>query len=106
RALAAACNLPVPIYAKDGRNVLSERFEPRREVAQDGRLVREGIAAELSQALCKMPDHLDHVVDVALGVDAPGYREADQLPRSRTLLARVRVPRAEHDRADFHRADA
>src|SRR5271157_4504783 len=97
---------PGTIYAKPGRDVLSQRFEPRREVAQHGRLVREGIAAELSQAPGKMPDHLDHVVNVALRVDAPGYRKADQLPGSRPFLARVRVPRAEHDRAHFHRADA
>ena len=52
-----------------------------------------------------MTDHLDHVVDVTLGVDPAWDRQADKLPGSGPFLPSVRVPRPQHDRADFHGAD-
>jgi len=74
-------------------------------VAQLGRLVRDAVTGDLLALVPDLLDHLDDIVEVALGIDAPGERHPDQLERGGLLLA-VLVDLGEHHRAQLHRPDA
>jgi len=54
-------------------------FKPGSEVPQKRRLMDDPIAGDRIPMLENIQDDLDHVVDVALRIDAPRYREAHQL---------------------------
>jgi len=72
-------------------------LQPRGEVGQEGSFVGKSQAANLVAALPDLQDYLDHVVDVALGVNASRNCQAHQVHGGVW---------AEHKRPDFDRPDA
>jgi len=87
-----------------GRCVL-QRGETRRKMPQDRRLVGKGIAAKLTKMPRKVSDHLDHVVHMTLRVYPARHGQADQFPRSRSFISRLRVTGTEHHGPDFDGAN-
>src|SRR4051812_15333392 len=67
------------------------------EVAQEWGFVGQVHAGDLLAVLPDFQDDLDNVVDVALGVDAAGDRQADQVHL---------CGRGEHECPDFYRTDS
>ena len=65
-----------------------DRLEAGGEVAERGGLLDDPHAAQLAARFGDSADHLDHVVDVALRVDAARDGEAHQLHRRRLLASR------------------
>src|SRR5690606_9679967 len=64
-----------------------KRLEAGGEVAERGRLLHDAEPADGVAPLPHGPDHVDHVVDVGLRVDAAGQRETDQLEGRGPFLA-------------------
>ena len=75
----------------------------RGEVPQRPRLAHDAVARELVGVLGHHLAHLDHVVDVALRVRAPGNGKPHELHRGGSFGA-VGL-KAEHDAADLAAAD-
>ena len=67
-------------------------LESRREVPQDGRLVHDAQPAELVAPVVKARADLDHVVDVALRVDAPRDGEPDQFQGCAPVSPNMTLP--------------
>ena len=59
----------------------AQRGEVRREVAEEGSLFEEPVAAHRRSALPHIKDRLNHLIHVALGTKPAGYRKVHQLYR-------------------------
>src|SRR4051812_31857830 len=79
--------------------------ELRREVAQGGRGLDDLQTADRVALLENVDRCFDGVVDVALGIDSAGDRQAHELHWRVSGLAGVRVRAPEHDAADLDAPD-
>src|SRR5207244_10915585 len=79
--------------------------ETRREMAQHRRRRNDPVAVKLLTFPEDFDDGFDDVVDMALCVDPPRNRKADELHRRRNEAAGCSIRLPEHHAADFHRPD-
>src|SRR5664280_2102179 len=84
---------------RDGVTSRREGLVARGEVTKRGGLVHHPIARQRRRVVRHRRDDLDDVVDVALGIGASRYREANQFHR-RWLLAAIGLT-TEHHGADL-----
>src|SRR5437868_6121851 len=73
-----------------------DRLELGREVSQDRSLLDKTIAGNVCPPFPDLEDGLDHIVDVALGIDPPRDGQPHQLHGSGRFLPALSVSAAEH----------
>src|SRR5277367_3130766 len=75
------------------------------KMAEKRGLLRERKASDLCAAAPYIENHFDGVINMRLGVDTAGDREAQQV-HGAGLLHAVLIALAEHERANFHGTNA